>query len=189
MCTHENNVPSWLLSKLLCDNSCTWADDVRLPIAGTNEQQWPLYISGLQAWRGRKRQAHGHHSPSSIQGKWLAIHGQKNNILGSLCLGSYLAANWLQKLEMKHCLLRRSYFCSYKHICVCVCVCVCLCVYVLSQFDLFITKQKYLFVRCQYFSHIPNTSLRCSNQPLWKLNLMTGVNMTKQQTREIKNTI
>ena len=27
-------------------------------------------------------------------------------------------------------------------------------------------------------SHIPNTSLRCSNQPLWKLNLMTGVNMT-----------
>ena len=38
-------------------------------------------------------------------------------------------------------------------------------------------------------SHIPNTSLRCSNQPLWKLNLMTGVNTTKQQTGEIKNNI
>ena len=38
-------------------------------------------------------------------------------------------------------------------------------------------------------SHIRNTSLRCSNQPLWKLNLVTGVNTTKQQTGEIKNTI
>ena len=64
-----------------------------------------------------------------------------------------------------------------------------LCVCVVSQFDLSITKQNYLFVRCQSLSHIPNTSLRCSNQPLWKLNLMTGVNTTKQQTGEIKNTI
>ena len=56
-----------------------------------------------QAWRGRKRQARGHHSPSSIQGEWLAIDDQKNNILASLCLASYLAANWLQKLETKHC--------------------------------------------------------------------------------------
>ena len=53
-----------------------------------------------------------------------------------------------------------------------------LCVCVTSHFDLSITKQNYLFVRCQFLSHIPNTSLRCSNQPLWKLNLMTGVNMT-----------
>ena len=67
----------------------------------------------MQAWRKRKRQARGHHSPFSIQGEWLAIDGQKNNILASLCLASYLAANWLQKLERKHCLLRRS---------VCVCV-------------------------------------------------------------------
>ena len=90
----------------------------------------------------------------------------KNNILASLCLASYLAANWLQKVKMKHCLLHRSYFCSYA--CVFVLVCV------VSQFDLFITKQNYLFVRCQSLSHISNTSLQCSNQSLWKLNLMTG---------------
>ena len=135
-----------------------------------------------QAWRGRERQTRGHHSPSSIQGEWLAIDGQKNNILASLCLAGYLAANWLQKLEIKHCLLHRSYFCSY--VCVCVCVCACL----VSQFDLFVTKQNYLFVRCQFLSHIPNTSLRCSNQPLWKSNLMTEVNTKKQQMGEIKNT-
>ena len=138
----------------------------------------------VQAWRGRKRQACGHHSPSSIQGKWLAINDKKNNILASLCLVSYLAANWLQKFEMKHCAyLCSSYICSSVIFCVFVCVCV------VSQFDLFITKQNYLFVRCQSLSHIPNTSLQCSNQPLWKLNLMTGVNTTKQQTGEIKNTI
>ena len=128
----------------------------------------------MQAWWGRKRQEGGHHLPP-IQGEWLTIDYQKNNILTSLCLASYLVANWLQKLETKHCLLRRSYFCSY------VCV--------VSQFDLSITKWNYLFVRCQSLSHIPNTSLRCSNQPLWKLNLMTGVNTTKQQTGEIKNNI
>ena len=77
------------------------------------------------------------------------------------------------------CLLCRSYFCSY----VCVFVCVC----VVSQFDLSITKQNYLFVRCESLSHIPNTSLRCSNQPLWKLSLMTGINTTKQQTGNQKH--
>ena len=76
-----------------------------------------------QAWRERKRQAHGHHLPSSIQDKWLAIDGQKNNTLASFCLASYLAANWLQKLEKKHCLLCRSYYSE------------------VSQFDLFLTKQ------------------------------------------------
>ena len=70
-----------------------------------------------------------------------------------------------------------------------VCVFVCVCVCVVSQFDLSITKQNYLFVRHQTLSHIPNTSMRCSNQPLQELNLMTGVNMTKQQMGEIKNTI
>ena len=69
----------------------------------------------------------------------------------------------------------------------CVCFCVCMCV--VSKFDLSITKQNYLFVRCQSLSHIPNTSLCCSNQPLWKLKLMTEVNTTKQQTEEIKNNI
>ena len=133
----------------------------------------------MQAWRKRKRQARGHHSPFSIQGEWLAIDGQKNNILASLCLASYLAANWLQKLERKHCLLRRS---------VCVCVGARARVFVVSQFDLFTTKQNHLFVRCQSLSHIPTTSLRCLNQLLWKLNLMAGVNTKKQQTEEIENT-
>ena len=81
----------------------------------------PFRTYKVQAWRGRKRQARGHHSPPCIQGEWLTIDDQKNNILASLCLASYLAANWLQKLEAKHYLLRRSYFCS----CACVCVCVC----------------------------------------------------------------
>ena len=58
-----------------------------------------LYISvsfiRVQAWRGRKRQARGHRLPS-IQGEWLTIDDQKNNLLASLCLVSYLAVNWLE---------------------------------------------------------------------------------------------
>ena len=142
----------------------------------TNDYLFPWNtIAHKQAWQGKKRQAHGYHLLPSVQGEWLTINDQKNNILASLCHASYLAANWLQKLETKHCLLPRSYFCSY------VCV--------VSQFDVSITKRNYFFVRCQSLFHMPNTSLRCSNQPLWKLNLMTGVNTTKQQTGEIKNTI
>ena len=80
----------------------------------------------MQAWRGRKRQVHDHHLPPFIQGGWLTIDDKKNNILALLCLAGYLVANWLQKLKTKHCLLHRSYFCSY------VCV--------ISQFDLSITK-------------------------------------------------
>ena len=34
---HENNVPSRLSPQQLLGNSCTWAHDVRLHIAGTNE--------------------------------------------------------------------------------------------------------------------------------------------------------
>ena len=128
---------------------------------------------------------HGYHPPYSIQDKWLATDDQKNNILGSL--SSYLAENWLQKLETKHC----AYYTEVISVCLCVCVCVyvCVCVCVVSQFSLSITKQNYLLVRCQSLSHIPDTSLRYSNQPSWKLNLMTGVNTTKQQTGEIENTI
>ena len=37
ICNHENNVPSRLSTQWLCGNSCTWAHDVRLHIAGTNE--------------------------------------------------------------------------------------------------------------------------------------------------------
>ena len=56
--------------------------------------------------------------------KWVVSNRwPKNNILTSLCLASCLAENWLQKLETKHCLFWRSYFCSY--VCMFVCVCVC----------------------------------------------------------------
>ena len=64
---------------------------------------------------------HGHHLPSSIQGKWLAIDDQKNNILASLCLATYLAANWLQKLEMKHC----AYYPEVISVLMCMCLRVC----------------------------------------------------------------
>ena len=30
-----------------------------------------------QAWQGRNRQKRGHHSPSSVQGEWLATDDQK----------------------------------------------------------------------------------------------------------------
>ena len=75
----------------------------------------------LQAWRERKRQARGHHSPFSMQGEWLAKDDQKSNILASLCLASYLAVNWLQKLETKHFV----YYAEVISVLVCVCVCVC----------------------------------------------------------------
>ena len=51
----------------------------------------------------RNKKAECGHDSSSIQGEWLAIGDQKNIILASLCLASYLEANWLQKLETKHC--------------------------------------------------------------------------------------
>ena len=74
----------------------------------TNDYLFPWNtIAHKQAWQGKKRQAHGYHLPPSVQGEWLTINDQKNNILASLCLASYLAANWLQKLKMKHCLLRK----------------------------------------------------------------------------------
>ena len=44
--THENNVPSSLLSKLLC-GTCTCVDDIQLPIAGINESTMTILISGL----------------------------------------------------------------------------------------------------------------------------------------------
>ena len=46
---HENNVPSRLSPQWLCGNSCTWAHDVRLHIAGTNEPK-----SAQQAKQGTK---------------------------------------------------------------------------------------------------------------------------------------
>ena len=75
----------------------------------------------IQAWRGRKRQVRGHHSPSPIQGECLAIDDQKNNILASLCLASYQAVNWLQKLETKHC----AYYAEVISVLMCVFLFVC----------------------------------------------------------------
>ena len=62
-------------------------------------------------------------------------------------------------------------------------LCVCLCVYDISGLFIY-NKTKLPFCKISVF--VP---LRCSNQLLWKLNLMMGVNATKQQTGEIKNTI
>ena len=86
----------------------------------------------VQAWRGRRRQLCVHHSPSSIQGEWLAIDDQKNNILASLGLASYLVANWLQKLETKHC----AYYVEVISVLMCVFVCVCVCVCVVCYLSL-----------------------------------------------------
>ena len=36
---YNNNVPSWLSPQWLYGNSCTWAQDVLLHIAGTNEPE------------------------------------------------------------------------------------------------------------------------------------------------------
>ena len=36
-CNHEDNMPSRLSQQWLSGNSCTWANDVRLQIASTNE--------------------------------------------------------------------------------------------------------------------------------------------------------
>ena len=77
------------------------------------------YLIPIQAWQDRKKQARGHHSSSSIQDEWLAIDDQKNNILTSLCLASYLAVNWLQKLKTKHCV----YYAEVISVLMCVCLC------------------------------------------------------------------
>ena len=39
ICSQENNVPTWLSLQWLCGKSCTWACDVWLHIAGTNEPE------------------------------------------------------------------------------------------------------------------------------------------------------
>ena len=64
----------------------------------------------------------------------------KNNILASLCLASYLAANWMQKLKTKVFITQKLFHVSHTNthidtysVCVCVwCVCVCVCVWYLS---------------------------------------------------------
>ena len=74
LCTHENNVPSCLLLKWLCGNSCTWADDVRLPIAGSNEPTMTtLYIRAFQiVLRGGR-------SVSPRWGRWIVYFARREN--------------------------------------------------------------------------------------------------------------
>ena len=61
ICNHENNVvPSRLSPQWLCGNSCTWAHDVRLHIAGTNEPK-----SAQQAMCNRTSCAQVHELPQS----------------------------------------------------------------------------------------------------------------------------
>ena len=65
----------------------------------------------------------------------------KNNILASLCLASYLAVNWLQKLETKHCAYYAEVILEVLCVCVRACVRACAVWYgMVSQFDLSITN-------------------------------------------------
>ena len=90
------------------------------------------FVTSNQAWRGRIRQARGHRLPSSIQGEWLTIDDQKNNLSASFYLASYLAVNWLQNSKQIIVFITQKLF---LFLCVCVFVCV------VSQFDLFITNK------------------------------------------------
>ena len=76
-----------------CDLEFNWIEKV----------QFLFFLSLMQAWRGRKKA--GVWSPLALfYPRWVVSYRwSKNNILASLCLASYLAANWLQKLETKHC--------------------------------------------------------------------------------------
>ena len=110
-------------------------------------KKWPFYLSPLccsfpvdytilvfmttlhsstlcnlfQAWWGRERHMRGHHLFSSILGNWLAIDDKKN-ISASFCLTSYLASNWLQKLEAKHCVYYAEVISVLMSVCLYVCV-------------------------------------------------------------------
>ena len=71
---------------------------------------------------------------------------QKNDILASLSLASYVAANWLQKLEKKHCA-------SYTEV-ISVLMCVCLCVYGISVWFIY-NKTKLPFCKISVFVPYP----------------------------------
>ena len=139
----------------------SWIDLYKFADMIFGKTQRLLYIMGLV----RKKKVGALSPLAFFYPRWVVSYGwSKNNILASLCLASNLAVNWLQKFETK------DYVYYAEVISVLMCVFVCM----VSQFDLSITKQNYLFVRCQSLSYIPNTSLRCSNQPLWKLTWWRG---------------
>ena len=53
-------------------------------------------------------------------------------------------------------------------------MCVCACVCMVSQVDLSITKQNYLFIRCQFLFHIPNTSFAMFKSAIMEVELDDG---------------
>ena len=110
----------------------------------------------MQAWPGRKRHAHGHHSPSSIQGEWLAIDDQKITFWLH-CLASYLAANWLQKLETKHCVYYAEVISVLMRVWLCDCVILCVCVWISVWF--IYKKTKLPFCKMSVFCSIYLTLL------------------------------
>ena len=82
---------------------------------------YPPFFYTVQPISGLVRKS-GHHSFSSILGNWLAIDDKKNNISASLCLTSYLAANWLQKLKAKYCVYYAEVISVLMSVCLYVCV-------------------------------------------------------------------
>ena len=73
MYTHENKVPSCLLPKWLCANSCSWAYDVRSPIAGTNEPTTTtLYIRAFQIVL---REEGGGYAPAGAGESYILLEG------------------------------------------------------------------------------------------------------------------
>ena len=124
---------------------------VLLHVFATNGVTFFLII---QTWRGRKRQARGHQSPSSIQGERLAIDDKKITFQHHCLLLAIQQQTGCKSLKPNIVFIKQKVFLFF-------CVSVSVCVFVVSQFDLSITEQNYLFVRCQSLSHIANTSLRC----------------------------
>ena len=113
-------IPFWAVAEVLPMLSTFWSFSFSFSLIIWNRliQSRGCKIVSLGRWHKtgltrKKKAARGHYLPPFIQGNWLTIDDQKNYILASLCLARYLVANWLQKLKMKHCLLRRIYFCLY----------------------------------------------------------------------------
>ena len=117
----------------------SWIDLYRFADMIFGKTQRLLYITGLV----RKKKV-GALSPLAFfyPRRVVSYRWSKNNILASLCLASYLAANWLQKLEMKHC--------AYYAEVISVLMCVCLCVYGISVWFIY-NKTKLPFCKMSVF--------------------------------------
>ena len=95
MCTHENNVPSCLLSKLLC-GTCTCADDIWLPIAGINESMMTtLYIKAFQI------RLRGGRWVSPRWGRQIIYFARRENFFNRAVgtWGGVILNNWLKLID------------------------------------------------------------------------------------------